>query len=118
MNPDQFKERYPQFKDMDITEIQRVIDDADPHFNKCRWGNFYEQGLAAWVAHEITVSQGPIDTGDGSLTARTSKTIGEVSVTYGETALARSAKNPYMRTVYGQKYLYLARLVGMGAVAV
>lgn len=118
MTPDEIIARYPQFASVDVTVIQTAIDDADPFFNVCRWRNFYEQGLAAFVAHNLTLAAGPVDTGDGSQTARVSKSIGEVSVSYSSGMVDKYAADPFMRTVYGQKYKYLARLVGMGAVAV
>lgn len=118
ITPQTIIDRFPQFATVDITFIQTFIDDADPFFSLCRWGNFYEQGVSNFVAHNLTLALATADSGDGSQTARISKQIGDVSVTYSAAMIDRYAKDPFARTTYGQKYRYLARLVGMGAVAV
>ena len=44
--------------------------------------------------------------------------FGDVQVTKDAGLLAKQADNPFYRTLYGQKYLYLRRQVGMGALSV
>lgn len=121
MNPASFISRFPQFASVDPTDIQTIIDDADPYFNKCRWCNHYERGLGYFIAHNLLVQQSladgtmPVLAANGSYTQ---KKVGEVSVSTGSDTINKIMDNPFMSTVYGQQYLYLARLVGMGAIAV
>lgn len=44
--------------------------------------------------------------------------VGDVQVTKDAGLLAKQAENPFYRTLYGQKYLYLRRQVGAGALSV
>lgn len=121
MTPDTFISRFPAFADIDITVIQTAIDDADPFFNTCRWCNLYEQGLANFVAHNLTMDRAMLDGTQSAFSDQgdySSKSVGEVSVSIDAGLIAKYAKDPFMRTLYGQRYLYLRRLVGSGAVAV
>lgn len=121
MSPDSFKDRFPAFAATDITVIQAAIDDADPFFDRCRWCNLYEQGLGNFVAHNLTMDAA-LQAGTLSAISTeadyTSKSVGEVSVSKDAGLISKYANDPFMRTIYGQRYLYFRRIVGSGAVAV
>jgi len=46
-----------------------------------------------------------------------SKAVGPVSKSYDSMMINAQAKDPYMRTSYGQEFCRLRRLVGMGGFA-
>lgn len=114
MTPTQFKARYPEFSTTLDATIQLVIDDAAPWFDVPRWGDFYDQGVAAWVAHTLTVNKKPTTGASGAVSG---KSVGDVSVNYAAPQL-RAADAFYASTAYGVRYMQLRRLVGMGALAV
>lgn len=124
MTPTSFKTRFPQFAAEDDDRIQFFIDDADPFFDVCRWGGFYEVGIANFVAHELVVANADAaaaaagGASAGMSNNTTTKKVDMVQVTRDATLLQAEANDPYMRTVYGQRYVELRDQVGMGAVAV
>lgn len=98
--------------------IQRWLDEAGVDedagfFDSDRWGGLtsrrFLNGLANWVAHKIVM-----ETGFGSTIAN----AGQVSQKGVAPVLERMAKDPYMRTVYGQTYVELRDMAGMGGLAV
>jgi hypothetical protein len=121
MTPSEFKELFPEFAAVADARVQLFIDRSAPHFDVPRWGDLYADGVAYWVAHELTLANIQTAQGGGvkALTNdNLSKKVGDVQVTKDSGLLNRQADNPYLRTYYGQQYNQLARMVGMGAVAV
>jgi len=126
MTPAEFKERMPEFAGESDTRVQSIIDRAAPYFNVERWGTLYPDGLAYWIAHNIALASAiaanpAAATGDltGTEVGRT-KRVGEASVqvSKSEAMLLKQADSPFMRTLYGQQYLYLLRRIIPGALAV
>lgn len=93
MTSAQLKALVPALSTVDDTIIDAQIALADPHFDVERWGDFYAEGLACWVAHNLTIGS-----------------VGDA------TKLKQIPSNPYMRTTFGQRYQYLVDQVGMGGV--
>ncbi len=120
MTPTEFKTRFPEFTTVADARVQVFLDEAEPMFDVERWESFYTQGLGNLVAHELALATPSlkIATMSGAADGKTSKKVGAVAVTYAAELITAAAKNPYMRTSYGQKYSELRRLVGIGAVAV
>lgn len=122
MTPSEFKILLPEFEGEADPRIQVFLDRADPYFDKARWGNFYNDGVMYWVAHEITLANLMAAKGGAVKAAKTMdvvrKRVGEVDVMRDSSLVNKAADNPYMRTEYGQKYWQLQRLAGMGAVTV
>ena len=122
MTPAEFKTAFPAFAAVLDATVQRHITAAVPFFDVARWDDFYPAGLGNWVAHWITMET--LDAAAGiagaaaAATPALSKQVGSVSVTYSADMLNKQAMNSYWRTSYGQRYLYLLRLVGAGAIAV
>jgi len=131
MTPAEFKIRFPEFASEIDARIQFFIDDADCAFDLCRWGCCYVVGIANYVAHNMAMAN-YIASGDaagafpGSSSISnaqqwTSKTVGDVSVTRGNSTGIGNGKSqqdsPFFKTLYGQEYLRLLRLVSIGATA-
>ena len=57
MTPADFATLCPLMAEEDQPSVQRYIDSAVPHFDIERWGAFYAEGLAYYVAHQITVQR-------------------------------------------------------------
>jgi Protein of unknown function (DUF4054) len=121
MTPDSFKARFPEFTSETDVRIQANITDADPYFDRCKWGNLYESGVAYWVAHQIALANeraARFSADKGMANFVNSSDVGDVSYSKDGNLLNSSAKDPYLLTVYGQEYRRLSKLVGIGAVAV
>jgi hypothetical protein len=132
MTPGEFKTRFPEFGSEADTRIQIFIDDSVPDFDVCRWGEWHSKGVANYVAHNLAMANAVL-AGDVSSSfagssaiansqSWTSKSVGDISVARGESSGAGDGKSqkdsPFFKTTYGQEYLRLLRLVGMGMVAV
>lgn len=121
MTPAEFKAIFPSFDGETDARVQYAIDSAAPFFDVARWENLYTQGLVNYVAHTLTMTAvAAVVVGGvaGVSDVATTKKVGDVSVTKSDAMVEKLAKNPYLRTVYGQEYYRLSRMVGMGAIAV
>ncbi len=121
MTPADFKIRYPQFANVDDARVQFFIDDSVPYFDVPRWGAFFTRGVAAWVAHVVVLDQfQSAQTGAAAAlnVGQSSKRVGDVAVSQDPGILNLQAKDPFMRTIYGQEYVRLRRIVGSGGLAV
>lgn len=115
----QIKARYPELASIPDATVQLAIDDAVPWFDVDRWGSFYAQGFAAFVAHMLTVDKTAATGGAGGTSGPvSSKTVGDASISYATPTDISQGDAYYMRTAYGQRYLMLRKMVGTGAIAV
>ena len=95
MTASQLKAIVPALEAVSDAIVDAQILMSDAYFDVTRWGDFYAEGLACWVAHNLTV--------------------GSVS---DATMLKQIPANPYVRTVWGQRYLFLVDQIGMGGMVV
>jgi len=109
-----------QFNVVDNSVIETYLTRATPYFAVTRWGNWYTEGLANFVAHYIVIDRAEasqsideIDTDDSTLDS-----IGPIESRRDEKNVEMMAKDPIMRTEYGRRYAYLRRLVGAGGAVV
>lgn len=121
MTPSEFKTQFPEFASESVARVQLFIDRAAPYFDVDRWDALYPDGVAYYVAHELALANAQTAQG-GSVQALTNdnltKKVGDVQVTKDTGLLNKQADNPFYRTMYGQKYLYLRRQVGIGTLSV
>lgn len=117
MTAAEFKAIFPAFVSTNDDTVSAAIALAAPWFNVDRWGGFYSEGLANWVAHNLTVNAPGYAAANAGAGDATDKQVGSVRISRGETLLKAQMGDPFMRTAYGQRYRYLAGLVGIGAVA-
>lgn len=121
MTPAEFKIIFPMFEGEADARVQYALDSAAPFFDVARWDDLHPQGLANYAAHTLTMTAvAAVRVGGVAGVSDTTnmKKVGDVSIGRSDAMLEKQAKNPLYRTLYGQEYLRLARLVGMGAVAV
>ena len=121
MTPSDFKNQFPEFASETDARVQLFIDKAAPHFDFDRWDDFYQDGVANWVAHNLAMANAQTAQG-GAVQAMTNdnlvKKVGDVQVTKDTELLNKQTDTPFYRTLYGQQYLYLRRMVGRGAFSV
>lgn len=121
MTPAEFKIIFPTFEGEADARVQYALDSAAPFFDVARWNDLYTQGLVNYAAHTLTMTAvAAVCVGGVAGVSDTAnmKKVGDVSIGRSDAMLEKQTKNPLYRTLYGQEYLRLARLVGMGAVAV
>lgn len=109
-----------QFNTVANSTVTAYLTRATPYFNVTRWGRWYSEGVANWVAHslivdaaEATESITEIDSDDS-----VADSIGPISSNRSAANVELMAKDPFMRTNYGRRYCHLRRLVGMGGAVV
>ena len=120
MTPSEFQALFADgdFDTLDGSYIQKFLTMAVPMFNVSRWGSFYSEGLANYVAHSIVMSKQRAtramqpDSGNVS-----EQHVGPVGESFDNELLMRQAEDTYMRSDYGQRYCELRDLVGLGGVA-
>lgn len=115
MTPAQLKRALPALRSIDDDVIQSYIELSDPWFDVVRWGAFYAEGLANWVANEIVLNSLPLSAADG---IEVSKSVGDTSYSLHSELVMLQAKDRSMRTRFGQRYRELADMVGAGGVMV
>lgn len=120
MDASEFKALFTQFASETDERVESFIDLAAPYFDVSRWGDFYSEGIANWVAHSIVVSNAEAAASTSVVDADDfiSDSAGGASTTRSGQMIADEARDPFLRTSYGRRYCYLRRLVGMGGVVV
>jgi hypothetical protein len=122
LTPTIFKTRYPEFLAIADARVALFIADAELEIDFDRWGSWYERGIAALAAHFLAISKATAASGGslGSLGPVSSRSIGDVSVSFGTASgtVSGLSDDYYKASPYGQEYLRLMSLVGIGAVVV
>jgi hypothetical protein len=122
--PAEFKVRFPEFATVDDALIQTQLDRAEKLLIESVWGDcYYEDGVYLLAAHFLAVQQNRAASAGSSGSLGTfgsviSRSVGDVSVTFGRRPVASTAEEFYTSTPYGQEYWAMLRQVGTGAVAV
>jgi hypothetical protein len=118
----EFKAWFPggQFALLDDPTVETFLTRATPHFNVTRWGAWYNEGLANWVAHSIIVdrAEASLSIDDIDSDDATSERFAGISTSRHADIVLASAKDPYLRTTYGRRYAYLRKLAGLGGAVV
>lgn len=121
VTPADIKERFPAFGELEDGDIQKIIDRAGPYFDVARWDDLLDEGMGLWVAHQLALQARDATAGSnngGFTDATTMKKVDQMQKSMSAEIIKAGMDNPYMATVYGQQYLDLRRLVGIGATAV
>lgn len=114
MTATQLKAILPALRGTDDADVEAQIALADPWFDVDRWGAFYAEGLANWVANELVLNGSETLSEDDGL--EVSKSVGDTSFSLHSRLVERQAGDRALRTRYGQRYRQLADLVGIGGV--
>lgn len=114
-----FRLLFPAFASVDEATVNAQIALSAPYFDAIRWGQMLKEGMGNYVAHSLAMNAlltKPNSTGMADNTL--SQKVGEVQVQNSDSMLQMQAKNPFMRTTYGQRYMYLLKIVGAGMIAI
>lgn len=106
--------RYPEFGKTDAKRIGLFLSDALAEVSKVRWGKLYDRGVMALTAHLLKLSADAEISGGAANRNLASESAGELSVSYVAPISANGSDDFYQLTAYGQEYLRLRRLVGVG----
>lgn len=124
----EFRGHFPEFKSTTQYLPQQVaywIGIADIMLiNPLRWGAMRNNGVELFTAHNLVLeAQAQKSTTSGAVPgiqtgAISGKTIGPVSITYDSAAGLELNGSHWNLTVYGTRFLHLARMIGAGPVQV
>jgi hypothetical protein len=103
---DDFKARFPEFDADTVDSSLPALEDVWP----CYWGGNYEdcgkEIVLNLLAHLLVVHTKP---GSGNPKSEQSKSVGNVSVSYGEYTPNNNRMAWFKTTKYGSQYLMLTR---------
>lgn len=117
MSLDVFLARYPEFEQHDANRIVLFLSDAKAEMSESRWGDLYQRGLCALTAHLLYLDDLRRQSQGQAVKAVTSERAGELSVNFAMPTLTGS-ESDYQLSAYGQEYLRLRKLVGVGVMVV
>ena len=108
-----FRERYPEFKEVDGFRIDLFLSDAQQEISQAQWGRLFERGVLALAAHLLRLSLWATEGNGGANRNVVSESAGELSVGYATPTITGTDAD-YQLTAYGQEYLRLRKIVGLG----
>ena len=106
--------RYPEFEKTDARRIGLFLSDAQAEVSQVRWGKLYDRGVMALTAHLLKLKADAEFSGGVASRNLAGESAGELSVSYTAPISANGSDDFYQLTAYGQEYLRLSRLVGVG----
>ena len=108
---------FPQFATFDPNNINMAIAEAAPLLDPNLWDDLYQSGYGNLVAHFLTIQDALAKGTISAITSiATTKKAGDVSVSYDPASMKAQLEQPLLRTLYGQKFLYLRKLVTRGII--
>jgi hypothetical protein len=106
---DEFKAALPEFVGYDNPAIEAALSASAAYLSASDWGGFYTEGLINWVADRL-VSR-PVSPSDGAGAGdETMASVGSMMYQRDARIIRGEMANPYLRTVYGQRFLYVQGL--------
>jgi hypothetical protein len=129
---DDFRVRFPEFASNSDEQVDVALDDALPWNGYAAWGTSYVKGVTTLAAHFLALSNqraakanadGTTRPATGIFSYPTMRKAGAPTTQYGASGAGSSSggsgKTPdYLAlTSYGQEWYAMARIKGMGAVA-
>lgn len=126
-NIEQFRADFPEFAH---SSPEIFTDDlinfwaglGDKLLNLERWGDIIDYGLELFVAHNVIMAyNNEVAVGSGDYSGQgvkpiNSNSVGDVSVSYDLGHIMEENGGEWNSTIYGRKFLRLARLMGIGGV--
>lgn len=123
----QFRLMFRAFRDSSVypdEAVQPLLDLACVSLNRNQWRQFYRRGIGLYVAHMLSIGRmneltaergGAPGFGVGMIA---SKAINGVSVSYNTGVSIFDGAGDLNLTIYGQEFMRLVKIVGMGPVLV
>lgn len=123
-----FRQAFPEFSDGVLypnSLVLQWVTVANTIVNNTRrWGSLIELGRQLFVAHNMVLERKALDAAaaggvpGGASGPVNSKSVDKVSVGYDTGAAAEDEAGQWNLTIYGQRYIRLARMVGIGGIQV
>ena len=119
----EFKKVFPEFVDDEKyspSQIEYWGSIADLRLNADRWGDLITHGKYLFIAHNIALSAQAVAAANKGASVLqstgliSSKSVGDVSISYDTGASNEENGGNYNLTRYGKELLRLARIVGIG----
>jgi len=88
--------------------------------NECRWADLLDTGLELFIAHNLALERGAKKSAaNGAVPGMSTgpvaaKAVDKVSVNYDTTAAMEADAGHWNLTIYGTRFIQLARMVGAG----
>jgi len=121
--PPIFRSHFPEFGDVTTypdTQVQFNLDLSSACLPAERWGSMLQAGVELMTAHMLALSRYAV-VGGGSGGApgmakglMTSKGVSKVNVGYDVNVTAVEGGGPWNYTIYGQRFYWMMRIVGIG----
>lgn len=124
MDVSAFRVAFPEFSDADAYSTPQITfwsGVAEKLVNQDVWDDMYTTGVFLLTAHEITLAKQNSNSAavggvpGGTSGQQSSKSVGDVSVSYDTQSSAEKDAGYYNMTVYGKQFFHLTRLFGAGA---
>ncbi|NBI12499.1 DUF4054 domain-containing protein [[Haemophilus] felis] len=116
--PQRFLARYPEFEETDSEKIGLFVEDAKAEISEKHWGRLYERGVMALAAHLLALNKQAQHSQGGAIRPVSAESAGELSASYAMSIATSSLDEFYQTTAYGQEFLRLRKLVGVGVMVV
>ena len=122
-SPPIFRSHFPEFGDVTIypdEQVQFDLDLTSASLPACRWGNMLQAGVELMTAHMLALSRyAQVGAAGGGVPGmasgpRSSKSVSKVSVGYDVNVTAIEGGGPWNYTIYGQRFYWMLRLIGIG----
>jgi hypothetical protein len=122
-----FRTDYPEFADSTQypdAQIEYWLGFAGVSFNVGRWGSWLDLGTALWVAHNVVMEARAImEAQNGGLPGTTTgaisaKSADKISVNFDTAASTEQGGGQWNTTIYGTRYLRMARMIGAGPIQI
>lgn len=110
-----FHNRFPELVGLTDSQVQVIIDDCKLLTPQNRWLDLWTVGIANFVAHEFVIKLNQKNGDNNSMFPITSQGAGRVSMQQKTGDQTTDDDLYYQSTTYGQKYLNLKNIIGMGA---
>lgn len=114
----QFRTRFPEFDSVENSEVNFALSDASDEMDVTRWGDRFDSGQGFLAAHYVSISSTGSSAVGGSVGAVSQATTGPLSVTKNIPMAKNQTEAMLSGTHYGQRYLKLRNIIGMGGVIV
>lgn len=115
MTPTDFKLMFPEFAAEADNRVQLFLDQATAKLDQGRWEDLFDEGVAYLAAHELKVTT--VSGASAAADTKVMKKVGSIQTQNSEQAILKKMENPYLSTVYGQKFNYYRKLIGLGGVS-
>lgn len=122
-----FRDSYPEFADSTAYPDQQIeywLGFAQISFNVSRWSTWLDLGTSLWMAHNIVMeARAILEASNGGLPGTTTGAISQkssdkISVSFDTASSTEKDGGQWNTTIYGTRYLRMARMIGAGPVQI